>query len=224
MNDFWRYHASNYSWTWIAGSYDQPGRPGVTAGARERALCAYDTVNSKLYVYGGFGWGDSSGSPANIYDTWVWTRATNNWTLLVGGTTSFSASYSAPQAPGSRVEGASAFDETRLIFWVYGGLVTGGNRGADLWAFFVSNSSWVWISGSSQADAFGQYTVRGTETPGDRPGARHGASLWVDQATGDLFLFGGYGEGPSDTGTLIGRPGKGGVVLILPISHSRILQ
>ena len=57
---------------------------------------------------------------------------------------------------------------------------------------------WEWRSGSDTINQRGTYGTQGTSSPSNVPGARVNASSWTD-ASGNLWLFGGYGE--DSTGT-----------------------
>ena len=62
----------------------------------------------------------------------------------------------------------------------------------------------TWISGADTVDPIGNYGVYGTKGVPDInniPGTRHGSVSWTDSG-GILWLFGGYGNGISDTGYL----------------------
>ena len=50
----------------------------------------------------------------------------------------------------------------------------------------------VWLSGSDTKNQRGAYGTKGTPSPGNSPGARMESASWID-ATGKLWLFGGYG-------------------------------
>ena len=51
-------------------------------------------------------------------------------------------------------------------------------------------SPWVWVRGSSFANAGGVYGMLGVAASGNVPGARSGVASWID-AAGNLWLFGG---------------------------------
>ncbi|MGH8299087.1 MAG: kelch repeat-containing protein [Steroidobacteraceae bacterium] len=52
----------------------------------------------------------------------------------------------------------------------------------------------TWVSGSDVSDANGVYGTQGAAAAGNVPGARHAPVSWTD-ASGNLWLFGGYGVG-----------------------------
>ncbi len=60
----------------------------------------------------------------------------------------------------------------------------------------TSPGQWTWAGGPNrvaEAERLGVYGTKGVAAPGNSPGAREGASLWID-ATGNLWLFGGRGD------------------------------
>jgi N-acetylneuraminic acid mutarotase len=75
----------------------------------------------------------------------------------------------------------------------------------DLWKFDPSSSEWTWMAGTSQfvnycAGGFGciaaNYGTQGVAAATNTPGGRTGSYTWTD-ASGNLWLFGGMGYGPS---------------------------
>lgn len=56
------------------------------------------------------------------------------------------------------------------------------------------HNEWTWMSGAEAVDQVGVYGTQGAATSTNTPGARAGASSWVD-ASGNFWLFGGYGAG-----------------------------
>jgi hypothetical protein len=93
--------------------------------------------------------------------------------------------------PGARWEAVNWFDPAGN-FWLLGGngFDSAGTYGSlnDLWKF--SAGEWTWVSGSSSANAAGNYGILGTSAPTNVPGARALANGWTD-GDGNLWLFGG---------------------------------
>jgi hypothetical protein len=56
--------------------------------------------------------------------------------------------------------------------------------------------SWTWVSGSDGTNQYGVYGTKGTPDPANNPGGRYGSVSWTD-ASGNLWLFGGYGYAAS---------------------------
>jgi N-acetylneuraminic acid mutarotase len=61
------------------------------------------------------------------------------------------------------------------------------------------HGEWTWMNGSSTVNQAGTYGTEGTATPGNVPGAREVAAAWTDDASGNFWLFGGFGY--DSTGT-----------------------
>jgi N-acetylneuraminic acid mutarotase len=105
--------------------------------------------------------------------------------------------------PGARYSAATWTDSSGN-FWLFGGdgYDSAGNLGYlnDLWEFNPSTMKWAWMGGSNLSPNIygengqpGVYGTLGSPSPANVPGARIGASTWVD-ANGNLWLFGGTGE------------------------------
>src|SRR5687768_6036017 len=60
---------------------------------------------------------------------------------------------------------------------------------------------WTWTKGDSTINHFGIYGTQGTPSPANLPGSRSESMGWTDTA-GNLWLFGGHGNGASTGGYL----------------------
>ena len=60
--------------------------------------------------------------------------------------------------------------------------------------------SWTWESGGATPSATGVFGTQGTAAVGNTPGARYESASWTD-ASGNLWLFGGYGGTPGGNTT-----------------------
>jgi N-acetylneuraminic acid mutarotase len=81
-------------------------------------------------------------------------------------------------------------------FWIYGGEGPLGEF-ADLWKYDPLTNEWTWVKGSQTNNTPGNYGVKGIASPSNAPPSVHwGACTWTD-ATGDLWLFGGYNDSPT---------------------------
>jgi N-acetylneuraminic acid mutarotase len=65
----------------------------------------------------------------------------------------------------------------------------------------TSEIIWTWVSGSDTAKQLGVYGTKGVPSPSNVPGSRVAAVSWIDTG-GNLWLFGGYGLGPSQSGLI----------------------
>ena len=208
--------AVHNEWTWMAGTnlvnqLGFYGRKGVAAagnspGARSYAITWTDSAGS-FWLFGGYG-AASAGLQGDLNDLWEYTNG--EWTWVSGSNqTEQPGSYgtkgvpSPNNYPGARYQAVSWTDASGN-FWLFGGLGidSAGNRGDlnDLWRF--NNGQWTWMSGLNTVAVTGQAGVYGSEgvpAPANTPGARVDANSWAD-ASGDLWLFGGFGR--DSTGTL----------------------
>ena len=117
-------------------------------------------------------------------------------------------SSSASNLPGSRTD-ATTWTDANGNLWLFGGvgIDKAGNWGNlnDLWEYNVSTGAWTWISGSSTLPNNsgvgvdpGVYGILGVAAAGNVPGGRVRALGWTD-ASGNLWLFGGFGADSSGT-------------------------
>jgi len=186
-------------WTWMGGSdlsggaatYGNQGiaAPANIPGARDGSVSWIDS-SGKLWLFGGV----SGNSYYN--DLWSYDPSTNEWTWMSGSAMSNASGVygmqgvaAAGNAPGARALAASWIDSGGNL-WLFGGQgydSTGASGSLnDLWKFNISQGKWTWVSGANTAWA------AGTPPPANAPGARSGASGWID-AAGNLWLFGGNG-------------------------------
>jgi len=133
---------------------------------------------------------------------WVWAGGPN--TANASGVYGSSGVTSPSNAPGART-GAVSWVDSAGIVWIFGGygIDTFGMQGYlnDLWKFDPNTQQWTWVSGSTQVGAAGVYGTQGASAAANAPGGRNRAVSWRS-ASGDLWLFGGWGL---DT---IGTPGE----------------
>ena len=206
LNDLWQYNSGSAIWTWIgganlggnAGSYGTQGQ--AAAGNQPPALngaVAWADQTGNLWLFGGL-----SGR-GNLNDLWKYTPSgvSGQWTWMSGSNAGqargvYGTQGSAGQGtnlPGGR-SFASGWIDTNNRLWLFGGVgVDGsGNSGNlnDLWMYDPSNRNWIWMGGSNLINGNGVYTA--TSSTAAVPGARQGATTWVD-AAGTFWLFGGAG-------------------------------
>ena len=101
----------------------------------------------------------------------------------------------ATNEPGSRW-GSVSWTDANGDLWLFGGTgyVDASNVGFlnDLWKYSTSSGQWTWMGGSNAVNQFGTYGTKGVAAAGNQPGARSYSVSWTD-ATGNLWLFGGFG-------------------------------
>jgi len=213
LNDLWAWTGAD--WVWIGGSqglgeagvYGTLGQPSPTnvPGARNDGQMWVDD-SGDLWLFGGAGH-DVNGDIGQLNDLWRWD---GQWTWMGGSQThSQQGVYGArgvaapTNQPGARVYSTSWVDVVG-DFWVFGGTgwgPVGAGQGVlhDLWRFDGTN--WTWMAGTGALDQQGVYGAMGVPAPANVPGARDRPVSWVD-ASGDLWLFGGFGYALSGQGTL----------------------
>jgi N-acetylneuraminic acid mutarotase len=210
LNDLWEFNVSTREWTWMSGSSTIPvyngGRPGVygqlgtpaeenTPGGRSSAF-GWADQQGNLWLFGGVGF-DAAGTQVILNDLWEYNIASGEWTWVGGSSSAASAgvygtlgSLTSGGYPGGR-DGGVAWTDQDGNFWMFG-----GNSLNDLWKFVPSTGQWAWMSGSSTFAGTSQvYGQLGVPAAGNTPGSRYESAGWVD-ASGNLWLFGGYGYEP----------------------------
>jgi N-acetylneuraminic acid mutarotase len=214
-------------WTWMSGSetvnavgvYGTLGTASANnvPGARGGSV-AWTDNNGNLWLFGGSG-NDSSGVSGELNDLWEFNPTTKTWTWVSGSNTA--SVYGGPitlgvygtqgvaspnNVPGPR-DSAVSWTDTNGNFWLFGGegytSTTTSGEFNDLWEFNPTTKEWTWVSGSNTINAKGVYGTLNLASTGNVPGARGsgggGASVsWTD-TSGNLWLFGGWGD--DSTGT-----------------------
>lgn len=206
------------NWVWTQGTntakalgvYGTAGAADAanTPGARSDAV-SWAEANGTLWVFGGSGF--SEGKVAGLLnDLWKRDPITREWTWISGskgvnakGIYGAQDLAAATNQPGARSGAASWLGHDGKL-WMFGGNgfdAAGAKAGNlnDLWVFDPATSWWTWVKGSLNANLNGTYGVKGASVSTNTPGARQGATTWVD-AEDVLWLFGG-----------IGQPGTGAV-------------
>lgn len=189
-------------WTWMSvPGKSQTGVYGTQAvpsplnypGGRYGASSWTDSAGN-LWLFGGFGFASMFTTLAgSLDDLWKYTPSAGTWEWVSGSqSTGAAAVYgtkgvpSSSNTPGARFNASTWTDHSGNL-WLFG-----GSDGNDLWMYNPSAGTWEWVSGSDTPGAIGVYGAQGTPAAGNVPGARFGASSWID-AAGNLWLFGGTG-------------------------------
>jgi N-acetylneuraminic acid mutarotase len=194
------------------GSYGTEGSASSTnaPGARYGAA-AWTDGSGNLWLFGGDGW-DSAGTAGALSDLWEYSPGSGQWTWVSGADTVNALGVYGPQGaasstnvPGAR-DGAVSWRDSNGNLWLLGGYgydSTGASGSLnDLWEYSPSSGEWIWVSGSSVANAKGVYGSQGVAASTNAPGARDGAVSWID-SSGNLWLFGGNGyDSAGATGSL----------------------
>lgn len=210
LNDLWEYSASAGQWVWQGGSETQgaaasygtlnTAASGNNPGAREGSASWTDPAGN-LWLFGGDGAAGQTSEQFN--DLWEYQASTAQW-VWVGGSNSpdNAGSYGTQlvaamtNLPPART-GAISWVDSSGVFWLFGGAQVNPNGTLaavldDLWSYNPTSGLWTWVGGSSTPNTSGVYGSQGTAAASNLPGARMGASAWVD-ANGNVWLFGGLG-------------------------------
>ena len=208
-------------WTWRAGLsaangsgvYGSEGTASASSvpGARYGGNSWTDT-SGNFWLFGGVGY-DSTGTAGYLNDLWQYSPSTGLWTWVgggdgndAGGIYGTQGTASANNVPGGR-QAASSWTDSSGNLWLFGGVgyaSTGGVASLnDLWRYSPGSGQWTWISGGDTQNATGVYGTEGTPSGSNVPGARYSASTWID-ASGNLWLFGGYGYDSSGSAGELG--------------------
>jgi hypothetical protein len=170
----------NDIWEWVPGTLDSHFGGTAIAG----------TFTGQWVWQGGFSTGNQSG----IYGTQGVAAAG-----CATGTTTGCV------LPGGRWAAATATDPTGNV-WLFGGqgYDSAGKVGLlnDLWQYNPTLKQWTWIgpSNSNVANQNGSYGTLGTGSGTTAPGGRQHGTLWAD-ASGNIWLFGGFGFDSAGTGS-----------------------
>ncbi|MGD0912099.1 MAG: chitobiase/beta-hexosaminidase C-terminal domain-containing protein, partial [Terracidiphilus sp.] len=140
-------------------------------------------------------------------EEWTWRAGSSTISAYNGGQPGSYGTLGSPgsgNTPGGR-SGALAWADTSGNLWLFGGAGfdsagTNGNLN-DLWEFNPALGEWAWMGGAETVGASdsvaGFYGAQQSFTAGSYPGSRNNAATWTD-ASGNLWLFGGYGEDALD--------------------------
>ncbi len=193
-------------WAWVgganvrnqAGTYGTLGTPapGNVPGARDAAV-SWTDASGNFWLFGGSGL-DYAGNLDLLNDLWKYSAG--EWTWMSGDTRvdepgryGTLGTPSAGNIPGARQPGPTWTDAAGNR-WLFGGYGFDSRQGCDflndLWKY--SAGEWTWMGGANVIDQAGTYGTLGTPDPGNVPGARDAPVTWID-ASGNLWLFGGYG-------------------------------
>jgi hypothetical protein len=154
LNDVWALDLATTAWTQLSPSGGPPS-------PRQSPATVYDTPRNRMVIFGG---NDNSG---DIQDPF--------WSLSLGSTVAWTDLGG--RRPPSRWNAATAFDPTRHVMWIHGGV--GWDSGqlirSDLWSLPVASTA-----------GWSQPTTTGTP-----PGKRFGHSAIYDVPRDRLVFFGG---------------------------------
>nr|AGU10164.1 Galactose oxidase, central domain [uncultured organism] len=210
--------AQQNQWAWMNGDilpqvavYGVKGKPTASnkPGARRNAAIWTDNAGNS-WVFGGAGSTTTDLERASLSDLWKFMPSTGQWTWMGGDSISNATGVygtkgiAAPNnKPGARLTALSWTDKQGNL-WLFGGrsfTATEFLQWNDLWKYSPSTGQWTWVSGDSTAGRTGVYGVKGVEAASNKPGSRDYSTGTTD-ASGNFWLYGGYGLGASRIGNL----------------------
>ena len=218
LNDLWKYNPTTNEWTWVKGdnTYDRVGVYGTQGsaaagnkpGARDGSI-SWSDASGNLWLFGGYGYA-ASGISYYLNDFWKYNPFTNEWTWVKGDNTvnqlgvyGTQGTAAAGNKPGSR-SGSVSWTDASGNLWLFGGFgnaASGYNFLNDLWKYNPATNEWTWVKGDNTNEQVGVYGTQGTAAAGNNPGSRYGSVSWKE-ASGNLWLFGGYGYAAIGYGNL----------------------
>jgi N-acetylneuraminic acid mutarotase len=201
-------------WTWMNGSDRIPAFPffgtqGVSSpqnipGGRSSAM-SWKDGSGNFWLFSGFA--NTADGEGTANDLWKYDSTTKEWTWVKGGKSGYAPAVYGTQGvaspantPGGRMNSTTWTDQSGNL-WLFGGSgfndVEHGTL-SDLWKYNPSTNQWTWVKGDKGINKVGVYGTLGTPAAANVPGARTGSVAWVD-ATGNVWLFGGYGFASNTT-------------------------
>lgn len=217
LNDLWKYEPLTGKWTWVKGdnTTNQFGEYGIQGSSTiaNKPGASYSSVSwtdasGKLWLFGGFGFGNASMGLLNCL--WKYDPETNQWTWVKGssgvdrtGIYSTQGITNAANEPGARY-GSQTWTDANGILWLFGGYGYAASSFGilnDLWKYNPTTNQWTWVKGDNAANQFAIYGTKAVANNVNKPGARYVSTSWQD-ASGDVWMFGGYGFDENYAGNL----------------------
>jgi len=126
---------------------------------------------------------------------WTWMHGSNSGiNVAVSNGTFGTQGTAAPNNDPPRSFNGADWTDLNGNFWMFGG---SGPLPDVLWKFDPTTNMWTWVKGPNVANSPGVYGTQGTPSPANYPGSRlQGMFTWTD-LNGDLWLYGGWGFGPT---------------------------
>jgi hypothetical protein len=168
LNDLWSFaqdtgyfssmSRGNYNSANMGGTYGNKGGTASssnTPGSRDNAAAYFDTINSRLIVYGGHGY-VSTGTLGYLNDVWSFSVSSGNWLWLSGPNTLNQAALA--NRGGARCFHAIASASSNS-FYVFGGDGYGTSAVGDLhdlWLHTIADT-WSLVGGSISLNLQGDY-------------------------------------------------------------------
>eukprot|EP00158_Paraphelidium_tribonemae_P007123 Partr_v1_DN28120_c1_g1_i1_m55098 putative protein kinase kinase kinase len=203
MADMWSFDFLTLRWTWISGSSSSSSvaiaglkcewSSAFYPGRRQNSELVLNSDTKILFLFGG------AGTTTLFSDMWAFDRNSLEWAWIIGGVTGIASPAASNitkgitdgrSLPARRKRMSMAYHQISGLILMHGGMGAGGNepRLGDFWAFDTKTFLWTWIAGPSTKDSWANYT-----TGFEEPAGQSAASMAVDQASGLVYIFGGFG-------------------------------
>lgn len=164
LDDTWSYDPAVNTWTEL--------KPlGTVPPARGAHAMAYDPVTRRIIMFGGAYAPPTDSDELCLDDTWAYDPTGNTWTQL----------HPSGPGPPARAAHAMAYDSSRGLMLVFGGMASGPYDYNDTWAYDPAASTWTELKPS-----------------GTLPAARYGPSMAYDSSADHVIMFGGFAGASSD--------------------------
>ena len=161
LNRTWALDADANTWTELQPEGELP--PGRAGHAM-----VYDSIDKKIFLFGGFVYGESAGPDATfVNDLWAYDPAANAWTELHPG----------GGLPPGRTDACMVYDSDSGKVILFGGNGTDSPVLNDTWAYDPAANAWTEL-----------------HPGGDLPSAREGHCMVYEPAGRRTLLFGGKGS------------------------------
>jgi hypothetical protein len=156
-------------------------------------------ASGNLWLMGGNGYAASVGI---LNDLWKYDPTVNQWTWI-GGSNTINAfgvygtvgTAAVSNQPGAR-SGAVSWTDGSGNFWLFGGQGNAASASGymnDMWKYVPATGQWTWMKGDNTVNQSGNYGFQFLGLSSNKPGSKYLATSSID-ATGDLWMFAGYGQ------------------------------
>ncbi|MBB6369601.1 kelch repeat-containing protein [Chryseobacterium shigense] len=190
--DLWMFNVTSNNWVWKGGiknpdnGYNRHanyGSQGIYSsanipGARVRGKTWTD-VQGNFYLYGGYGFDETSANEGYLNDVWKYDIAQNQWVWLNGDKTV--NNFSSTNYPVADYGTGISWADENKDFWYF--------TNAKMWKYQTGTNSWS-VIGTPPPYGNANYGTMGTESSSNFPGDRNKALTWTGK-NGNLWLFGG---------------------------------
>ncbi|HET9236747.1 MAG TPA: kelch repeat-containing protein [Oligoflexus sp.] len=206
MNDLWTYDLGTNEWTLVSGDptiIDQNGVmnafnvPATTNRPGARVASSGWFHAGKLYVFGGYGYPDSSspfaGARGHLNDLWVFDTAAKTWAMINGS--NLHDNPGDATMPSAR-RWTMQWKAPNGLVWLFGGHGAASNGVGylnDMWSYNSATNTWTRFGGPDFINGTMVSGMRSVSSNIIWPASRFAATTWTS-SDGKLYMFGGDGR------------------------------